>query len=339
MQAAIFHSPRNISTESVEEPEIGSSDILIKVRSCCICGSDLHMYKLGLFTEVICRNSGEGLIPGHEFSGDVVKVGSDVQGLSKGDRVVAFTSGGMADYVPVSPAYAGMNVHKIPDEISYEAAATLEPLANSVHAALKGNPKNGECAMVFGAGIIGLGVIQVLRALDLDMKIIAVDVSDKRLEMAQKIGADSVINVAKEDLFPQAVKFAGSEEMAMAPGVPMPKVDISYDCVGYAKDRPEAPVLEQALMVTRAQTGRIVAHGVFEGPLTMDFQMLVAKQVQIIGSFGMTPEETRQGLQMMLDKKIDRELLISHQFTLDQVSEAFETQATVENSIKVLINP
>ena len=134
MKAVIFHSPGNITTETAERPTIGPSDILIGVRSCCICGSDLHMYKLGLFTEMLCRNSDAGPIPGHEFSGDIVEVGDQVKDLKVGDRVVAYTRGGMAEFVPVSHALSGRNVYRIPDEISYKQAATLEPLANSIHA-------------------------------------------------------------------------------------------------------------------------------------------------------------------------------------------------------------
>jgi len=340
MKAAIFHGPMNVSMETVEKPIIKPTDILINVRSCCICGSDLHMYKLGLFTDFICRNSGGGLIPGHEFSGEVAEVGSEVEGLAVGDRVVAYTNGGMAEYVPVSPALPGVNVYKIPDEVSYREAATLEPLANSVHAALKGTPAKGENAMVFGAGIIGLGVVQVLRALDIGLnKIIAVDVSDKRLEKARQIGADAVINVSTEDLYSKAIEITGSEEFAMAPELPMPLVDIVYDCVGYIQDRPEPPVLEQAVMVVRPYRGRIVAHGIFEAPLTMDFSILVAKQIQIIGSYGALPEETWQGIQLIQSKKIDRETLITQEFSLDQAKEAFETQCMVEDTIKVLVNP
>lgn len=340
MKAAIFHSPRKVTTEIVDKPAIGASDILIRVRSCCICGSDLHMYKLGLFSNIICRESDGGLIPGHEYSGDVVEVGSDIKDIAVGDRVAAYTNGGMAEYVPVSPALAGMNVYKIPDEVSYKEAATLEPLANSVHAVYKGNPVKGENAVVFGAGIIGLGVIQVLKAFDFGLnKIIAVDVSDKRLETAMQLGADVMINAGRDDLFSKMIEIVGSEGLITMPGMEFPKADIVYDCVGYIQDRPEPPVLEQAILIARSLKGRIIAHGIFEAPLTMDFSILVGKQVQIIGSYGGWPEDTMKAIDLMRTKKIDREGLISHEFSLDQAAEAFETSCTVENSIKVMINP
>ena len=340
MKAAIFHSPRKVTTETVDKPTIGASDILIRVHSCCICGSDLHMYKLGLFSDIICRNSDGRLIPGHEYSGDVVEIGSDVKDIAVGDRVSAYSSGGMAEYVPVSPALFGMNVYKIPDEVSYKEAATLEPLANSIHAVYKGNPVKGENAVVFGLGIIGLGVIQVLKAFDFGQnKIIAVDVSDKRLEMARQLGADVMINAGRDDLFSKLMDIVGSEELITMPGMEFPRVDIVYDCVGYIQDRPEPPVLEQAMLITRSLKGRIVAHGVFEAPLSLDFSILVAKQIQIIGSYGAWPDDTLKAIELMRNKKVDREGLISHEFPLDKAAEAFETSCTVEDSIKVLINP
>jgi len=340
MKAVIFHAPRKVTTATVDRPAIGPADILIKVSSCCICGSDLHMYKLGLFTDFICRASEAGPIPGHEFSGEVAEIGREVKGLSAGDRVAAFTNGGMAEYVPVSPALPGINVFKIPDEVSDREAATLEPLGNSVHAVAKGNPAQGENAVVFGAGIIGLGVIQVLRAIDLDPeKVIAVDVSDKRLETALKVGATHTINAGRENVYSRVQEIAGTSETPVMRGMQFPKADMVFDCVGYIRDRPEPPVLEQGIMIVRPLTGRIVAHGVFEAPLTLDFSPLVAKQVQIIGSYGSWPEDTLKALELMRTKKIDRAGLISHEFSLDQVAEAFETSCTVENSIKVILNP
>jgi threonine dehydrogenase-like Zn-dependent dehydrogenase len=339
MKAAIYHSPLKVTTEDVDKPTIGPDGILMRVRSCGICGSDLHMYKLGLFTDSLCRKSDGGLIPGHEFSGDVVEVGDKVQGLAVGDRVVAFANGGMAEYVPITPAWLGMNVHKVPESVPYNIAATLEPLANSVHAVLKGNPAKGETAMVFGAGIIGLGVVQCLKALDLGIKkIIAVDVSEKRLEMARTVGADDTINASTDDVMEMARDLAGTVPAGFGSEIEVPAVDIVYDCVGLIKDRPEPPVLQQAINVVRPGSGRVVVHGVFEAPVTLELTTFVAKQTQIIGSFAMTPEDTVKAIELLDTKAVDREVLISHEFPLDQAKEAFDAQVGVDTSIKVLLD-
>ncbi len=339
MKAACYHGPMNISTEEVEKPEIGVGDILVMVKACGICGSDLHMYRLGLFNEALCRPSEKGGIPGHEFSGEVVEVGDYVKGFAVGDRVAANYHGGMAEYAPV-PVLPGLTVIKIPPEVTFEEAATLEPLANSLHAAMKADPAKGENAVVFGAGIIGLGVIQCLKALEVNLnKLIAVDVSNHRLEMAEQLGADEIINASVDDTFEKAKELTGSTQLLVAPTVFNPNVDIVYDCVGYIKDRSEPQVIQQAINMVREFTGRIVAHGVFEDTVTLDLMPLVAKQANIFGSFGFSTEEFAQALELIKTKRIDRQCLISHEFPLDQANEAFETQLRVEDSVKVIVKP
>ncbi|MBW2060101.1 MAG: zinc-binding dehydrogenase [Deltaproteobacteria bacterium] len=339
MKAAVYYGVQDVKTEEVEKPVIGDNEILIKVKACGICGSDLHMYKLGLFADMLCRPLDKGGIPGHEFSGDVVEVGSQVQGIEIGDRVGTFSRGGMAEYTPVT-VFPGLNVFKLPPEVSYEEAATLEPLANSLHAMLKANPASGENAVIFGAGIIGLGVIQCLKALEVGLnRLIMVDVSKHRLEFAKRLGADEVINAAEEDTVQKVTELIGSAPLMFYSAVTAPLVDIVYDCVGYIKERPEPPVIQQAMDLARDFTGRIVAHGIFEENVSLNLLPMVAKQINILGSFGLLPPEVEQALELMRTKKVDRQGLISHEFPLDQAGEAFEIQCQVEESVKVLLKP
>ena len=339
MKAAVFYGPRDIKMEDIEKPGIGDNEILVQMKACGICGSDLHMYKLDLFTDMLCRPLDKGGIPGHEFSGDVVEAGSQVQGIEVGDRVAAFFMGGMAEYVPVQ-VFTGFNVFKLPPEVSYEEGATLEPLANSLHAALKARPAKGENAVVFGAGIIGLGVVQCLKALDVGLnKIIVVDVSEHRLDVAKKLGADEVINAAVDDPIEKVTQLVGSVPLRFAPAESTPAVDIVYDCVGYIKDRPEPQVIQQGMNMVRDFTGRLVVHGIFEESVSLDLLPMVIKQVDVLGSYGFIPQEVEQAMELIRTKKVNREGLVSHDFTLDQVKEGFETQCKIEESVKVLIKP
>ena len=339
MKAAVFYGPRDVRVEEVEMPKIQDNEILVKVKACGICGSDLHMYKQGLFIDTLCRPLKKGGIPGHEFSGDVVKVGKKVRKIKEGDRVAAISNGAMAEYIPV-PYVRGFTVHKLPPEVSYEEAATLEPLANSFHATLKANPSKGENIVIFGIGAIGLGIIQCLKALELEInKIIAVDISDSRLELARQLGVDGVINANKDDPFEKIVDFVGSIPLTIIPTISIPKVDIAYDCVGYIKDFPGNPVIQQAINIVRDFKGRVIVHGLFEKNVTLDLQPLVGKQISIIGSYGCLPSEIKQAIELIQLKKIDRSKIISHEFPLDQAKKAFETQCNINESIKVLIKP
>ena len=339
MKAAVFYGPRDIRTEEVEIPKIQDNEILIKVKACGICGSDLHLYKLNMFSPVLLRPLKKGGIPGHEFSGDAEKVGSKVSGLKEGDRVVAFTNGGMADYVPVS-VIQGFNVFQIPPEVSYEEAATLEPLSNSYHAMMKGNPSKGDNVVIFGAGAIGLGIIQCLKALEIDInKLIAIDLSDHRLNAAKEFGADEAINASKNNPLLKIMRLVESVPLPLMPALKFPKVDVIYDCVGYMKEHKGPIVLQQAINMATPITGKIIIHGIFEDNISLDMTAFIGKQITIMGSFGFNQDEVKKSLELLQTKKVDQSKIISHEFPLDKAKEAFETQCNTDESIKVLIKP
>jgi threonine dehydrogenase-like Zn-dependent dehydrogenase len=298
------------------------------------------MYKFNLYTPLLIRPLKKGGIPGHEYCGIVEKVGSKVSGVNEGDKVVAFSrGGGMAEYVPVT-VFEGFNIHQIPPEITYEEAATLEPLGNSYHAMMKGNPTKGDNVVIFGAGLIGLGIIQCLKALDINVnKIIVVDLSDHRLNKAKELGADEIINARKDNPVVKINKLVELVPLPMMPGVNLPKVDIVYDCVGYMKEQKGPVVLQQAINMVQPSTGRIIEHGIFEDIVPLNLSIMVGKQITIIGSFGCTPEEVRECIKLLQSKRIDRSKIISHEFPLDKAKEAFETQCNVDESVKVLIKP
>jgi threonine dehydrogenase-like Zn-dependent dehydrogenase len=339
MKAAVYYGPRDVRIEEVEKPEIEKNEILVKVKACGICGSDLHMYKLGMFSDTLCRQLEKGGIPGHEFSGDVVNVGRRVKTIKEGDRVVAMSHGAMAEFIPV-PYFANLTVHKLPPEVPYEEAATLEPLANSLHATLRANPSKGENTVIFGVGTIGLGIIQCLKALDVGMnKIIAVDKSNNRLKLAKELGADEVINAGTDDSNKKILEFVGSAPLLIYPTMTTPAVDIVYDCVGYIKEHPGIPVVQQAIDMVRDFKGRVLVHGLFEKDVKLNLLPLVGKQVTVIGSFSYLPREVKQSLELIRTRKIDRKKIISHEFSLDRTKEAFETQCKIDESVKVLIKP
>ena len=339
MKAAVYYGPRDIRIEEVEKPEIGKNEVLIKVKACGICGSDLHLYKLGIFSERLVRQLKEGPVPGHEFSGEIVKVGRRIKKIKEGDRVAAIYNGAMAEYISI-PCYMNINLFKLPAEISYEEAATLEPLGNSLHATSKANASEGENAVIFGAGAIGLGIIQCLKALQVGLnKVIMVDISEHRLKVAKQLGADEVINASEDNPYEKVIEFVGSSPRIIDPTMTTPTVDIVYDCVGYMKDHPGIPVIQQAIDMVRDSKGRIVVHGLFEDNVNLNLVSMVRKQINIIGSYGSPPSYSKQALELMHSKKVDRKKIISHEFPLDQAKEAFETQCKINESVKVLLKP
>lgn len=244
MQAAIFHGVGDIrATTDVSQPDPGPGEVIVQVASCGICGSDLHIYRLETPSALemhagTLRTDPEGnRIIGHEYAGVIAAVGEGVEGYQVGDRVVGVTAGGgMAEYVPV-PANP-FQLAKIPDGVSFEEAATTEPLADALQLVRKAALQPGENVVVFGVGIIGLGVVQALRAIQPEVgEIVAVDVSPSRLDMALQVGASAVVNAAEEDVVEACGRACGVVEWEY-PVMRPPRVAAVIDCAGYIKHTP-----------------------------------------------------------------------------------------------------
>jgi 2-desacetyl-2-hydroxyethyl bacteriochlorophyllide A dehydrogenase len=335
VKAAVFHGPRDVRTEEVPDPVPGDGDVLIRVRACGICGSDLHTYKHGLFPELgIPVDSGR--ILGHEFSGDVVEVNGEVPGVSAGDRVTTIFMGGAAEFLRI-PALVTPAICRLPDNVSYEEAATVEPLANSVHAVALANLNGGETSVVLGVGIIGLGVIQVLKTNEAG-KIVAVDLSDRRLAMAKELGADVIINAAREDAYDRVLEATGSTPLGFStPAEPAGNVDAVFDCAGAGIDQNGSSLQEGLRMVKEG--GKVIVVAVPERPVELQSGLLVRKGASIIGSWAWTLDEFREALDLIATGRVDRRRLITHEFPLQRAREAYETALSADESIKVLIKP
>ncbi len=334
MKAAIFHGPKDVTVEEVPRPELGSGDILLRVRACGICGSDLHTYQHGMF-EDLGMPTAAGRIMGHEFSGEVAEINGEAPGIKVGDRVCSVGMGGNAEYLRLPAMTAGM-IFPIPDGISFEEAATTEPLATSLHAVNLAAPKVGETHVIIGAGIIGLGILQVLKALT-DVKTILVDLSDKRLELALKLGADVTINASREDSLQKIIELTGSEDISFFP-VGSGLVDTVYDSAGLPMNFTGTPVLQQAITMVK-QNGKVVVVAIFEKSAELELNLIVRKGISLYGSWAWSVDEFRQTLEILGSGKIDRKPLISHKFPLDDAREAYETQLRADEAVKVLLIP
>jgi threonine dehydrogenase-like Zn-dependent dehydrogenase len=384
MKAAVFYGARDFRVEDVEVPKIEPTDVLIKVKACGICGSDVHTFKRGIFSR-------PGFIMGHEFSGEVAEVGKRVKGIKIGDRVVALVApthvapqgcgqcfwclrgqpqwcptvghkpcgecdycksgkfwmcdsmqrhmligygrnGAYAEYVFVPDAVLDKNIFKIPDSMSWEEAALIEPLWGGYRWVMMANPKPHETAVVTGLGAIGLSVMLVLK--QFVSKVIVSEVSQKRLKLAKELGADVAIDAAKEDPLQKVIELTGTGRSFSGKGGGC--ADIVMECSG-------VPVaMQQAIEMTRTG-GRIVLVGVFEQEVPLNINHIIHKQLSIISSYskGQKPigEEIKAAIELISSGKVDAKSLISHVFPLDKIMEAFEVQTNPEQSIKVIIKP
>jgi len=329
MKAAAFFGVKDIRVVDVKEPEAGDDGVLIKMKACGICGSDMHVYNSDLLTKDSTKEIDGYRIIGHEFTGKIVKVGKKVKGFKAGDRVASVhNKGGMAGYIEVRGDRL-KNLFKIPEGISYETAATLEPFCNPMHSFHLREPKDGETVAVFGLGIIGLGYLQIVKA-NTKAKVIAVDISEIRLKTAEKVGADVVINGRREDAV-QKVKELTGEHYVRYQEKTAGGCDISIDCAGIPL------TLGQCFEVLKPENGTVIIASIFEDTFTVDPNMIVLKYMQVLGSMGYYESETREALDLIAGGKVDRDILISHRFPLEQATEAFRAQSNANESIKVMI--
>jgi len=336
MKAAVLHGAREIRTETVPDPVLEPHGVIIKVKACGVCGSDLHVYK---------RDGHEGTIFGHEFSGEIAEVGSGVTGITTGMRVTAVGfkpcgkcfwcaqgkghrcsdmallgyqfPGAMAEYVHVPFAALGRSVFPLPDELTYEDAASVEPLSISYFSVNRAQPKETESVAVIGLGVIGLYAVQVLKAMGVS-KIVASGRRPSRLDAARICGAHIVIDAATQD----AVKAAMEATVGMG-------VNTVVECAGMQA------TFDQSVAMARGG-GKIMLVGIYEEPLAWDPLPVIAKNLSLIGCLG---GNFPASIELLKSGKVSAKPLITHHFSLDDAALAFRTQLQDPGAIKVMINP
>jgi threonine dehydrogenase-like Zn-dependent dehydrogenase len=330
MKAAVYYGPRDIRVEDVPTPVPGPNELLVAVKACGICGSDLHTYRYGLFEDLGREIEGQdGRLMGHEFSGVVAQVGAGVSGINVGDRLAGIGRGAYAEYVIVE--VADRSYHPLPDHVSFEAAATFEPFATSLHGVRLAAPKTGETVVIMGAGIIGLGAVQAIRAQTSGVRVIVVDGTPSRLEMAKRVGADDAIDFKQGDPVEQVYALVGEQEVPRL-GYRGGNVDAVIDCAGAVNSS------QQGLQMLKQEHGRLVLVALFEHDGPLDRNTIVRKHVQLLGSWASTTDDLRQAIQLIASGTVDRRILVSHEFALGQADEAFAVQERGQ-AIKVVVKP
>lgn len=329
MKAAAFIGKQDIQLVDVEGPKAGDDGVLIEVHACGICGSDIHVYNSDLLTEDSTKIIDDYRIIGHEFTGEVVEVGRNVENFKVGDRVASVhNKGGMAEYVEIPGDRLG-NLFKLPDSLNFITAATLEPMCNPMHSYHLREPKDGETVAILGAGILGLGYLQIVKAYSRARTII-VDVSNRRLETARKIGVDIPINAREEDAV-KKIKDITGEHLVRYQEKTAGGCDVTVDCAGLAL------TFNQSLELLKPEGGSAVIAAVYEEKVTIDPNMVMFKYMNIFGSMGYYPSESAEALSLIAEGRVNRDLLISHTLPLSDVAEGFALQANPAESMKVII--
>lgn len=340
---AIVKTRRAPGIEVLEmpQPEVGPTDILVQVVAGSLCGSDVHVYQWTPSYHFMSLP----VILGHEFSGRVVQVGSEVNHVQVGDRISALpsmacgscancrtgrssactgrlspgmmTNGFFAEYGRLTTA---ADIFKLPENVSYEAAALLEPFAVSLNAVDISGFRIGQKIAVLGPGPIGLFAVQVLRAAGA-ARIMAVGAEgdERRLELAEQLGADLTVNITRDDPVKRAKDIAPRG------------LDIVYEATG----NPDS--VAQALAMVR-NGGKVVLIGIHSGPATFDPTPLVRMSKSIIGAYTYNVETWQRAMELFSNGGVDPEAVISHRLPLQAADEGFRL-ALRKEAAKVLFMP
>ena len=334
-----------LAVSEVDAPEAGDTDIIIDVGACGICGSDVHSYVEGAWIAA-------GVRMGHEFAGTVRALGSAVDGLVVGDRVAVNpavpcqqcarcreglfnlcgamrgASGGFADQVTLSGARVGSQVFLLPDSMSFATAAFLEPLSVATRAVRMAAPPLDAPILVLGLGTIAQCVLQVLLAHGAT-DVIAVDVSERRREVARAAGAHEVIDPMADDLLATLLDSRGTLN---SPYQVSGAIGAVFECSG------SVAVLPAALELARAGAP-ISLIALASRHAELDLNMAVQKELRLLGSFAYTPQDCQQAFQLLASSRVDVAGLVSHTYPLRDITAAFETQRNAAESVKVMITP
>lgn len=355
MRAAVYHGRQDVRVEETDLPSVGPSDVAIDVAYCGICGSDVHEYSAGpiaIPSDDPHPLTGETLplTMGHEFSGTVAAIGSDVTGLSEGDRVtvnpaiwcgecqfcqrgdynicesggsigLSGWTGGLAEraVVPASQAVP------VPDGVGLDHAALAEPYAVGLHALRRSTVQPGDSVAVFGAGPIGLGIAQLAGIGGADPVFVS-EPQDGRRATAERIGAvpldPSEVSVIHE--------VAGETDGG---------VDVAFEASG------AEPALNDAIR-TPIKGGEVILVSVFEEAASIQPNFLMMAERSIRGSiaYGTGPRaaehEFAAVLGMMADGRLDPAPLVTDEIALDSVVDSgFHALTTPGEQVKILVSP
>ncbi|MEM1263972.1 MAG: L-threonine 3-dehydrogenase [Pseudomonadota bacterium] len=323
--------------DDVTEPTPGPNDVLIEVATTAICGTDIHIYQWDTWA---ASTVPVPMTVGHEFAGRIAAIGSEVRGFAVGDRVSAEghitcgvcrncragrrhlcintigvgvnRPGSFAEYVCV-PAF---NVFPLPDAISDDMGALLDPLGNATHTALSFDLV-GEDVLITGAGPIGVMATAIARFVGA-RHIVVTDINEYRLDLARKMGATLAINVA--DTSPRDAM----RQLGMTEGF-----DVGLEMSGH-------PAALASMLDALHHGGKLAMLGIPPNDTAIDWNQVIFKGLIIKGIYGREMFETWYKMTSMLQSGLDISPIVTHRFDVDDFTAGFETMASGQSG-KILL--
>ncbi|MCD8920144.1 zinc-binding dehydrogenase [Staphylococcus gallinarum] len=320
-------------------PSPNSNEVKIKVHYAGICGTDVHTYE-GHYKVNF------PVTLGHEFSGEIVEIGDNVQNFKIGDRVTSETTfyicgeceycqtkdynlckhrkglgtqqnGGFTKYLVARAD----SVHTLPDNVSYRAAAMTEPLACAYHAVSKIKVSQGDIAVVMGPGPIGLLVAQVVKSKGATVIITGLDNDQERLDKAKALHLNHVVNIQHNDLKQYVDNITNGYG-----------ANIVLECSG------AVPAAKQGLDILRKK-GAYVQVGIFkDSEIPFDLDKIIQKEIRVVGSRSQKPADWEPSLQLLSSGAVNAETLVTTELDISQWEEGYQ-HIKGGDGIKVLLRP
>ena len=326
------------SLKEVPVPEVGPEDILIKVKAVGICGSDMP-----IFSGV--REVPMNLIPGHEFSGVVEKIGGDVLGFKVGDRVTPglvincghciycrqgheslceniletgiHVDGAFAEYVKVPAKTA----HLLPESMTFEQAASIDPIASAYRPVKKANIGSEDTVLIFGPGPIGIYTAQCAKAEGAKRIIVAgVNGDEERLKLAEELGADCVVNLSGADLVKSVMEINEGH---------LP--DIVFEASGH-------PSAVQMCLDSVKANGKIVFIGIQHQSINLELAKIVRQEVKVEGSICYTWKDYKECIDLVSTGRVNTDRMVTHEFALSDIEKGIQVMKNRE-AVKVILHP
>jgi len=331
MKVGVLHNPGDLRLDEAPAFTAGPGDIVIKVAASGICGTDLHFRHMGPRFE-------KPMALGHEFAGEIVEAGPEVTSFKIGDRV-AYNSnnspsdmgrggecGGFSEYVILRDIDNHVrSLCHIPDNVSYQHAALVEPISVATHAVNRAAPHPGESVTIFGVGPIGLGVVMELRARGIE-DVIVFDLSPLRRERALALGARAAFDPREN---PPEVILGELRGFGQIWGVPHPKTDIYFEVSG------ARGMIANIAKFCNKNT-RIITVAMQRDPVILDGTKIMSKETSLIGAQGY-PVEFPQVMARISSGEIDPEQMITHHLPFSDFLSAFEVADDANQAAKVVL--
>ncbi|MFH1198599.1 MAG: alcohol dehydrogenase catalytic domain-containing protein [Candidatus Omnitrophota bacterium] len=339
MRVGVYYNNNDVKVEERPKPEIGPSELLVKVKASGICGSDIMEWY---------RIKKAPLVLGHEISGEIVEVGSNIQKYKIGDRVFVshhvpcntchycltdnhtacqtlhttnFFPGGFSEYIRIPELNVDRGVFVLPEGMSFEEGTFIEPLACVIRGQRMANLQPGQSVLILGSGVSGLLHLLLARSLGAGC-IITTDIDEYRLKKAKRLGADSVLN-AKEDIIGHFKKVNFGR-----------LADLIIVCTSALS------AFNQAITSVE-RGGTILCFAPTEPGVNLPIPVndFWRNAVKIVHSYGAAPRDLSVAIELLDSKRVGVNKLITHRLGLSEIGLGFKTFAAGKNCVKVIINP